>query len=121
MKKEFRIVALHALPNEGVLLTLIPVFSIRVDQPRTPDPLRIIVGPDLQSEDAKMMQEVMKGVLDELERRYGPMQQMNPQCLQPIALALTKEEYGSLGNPLVNQIVMLSVEKVDEPIPIGPT
>ena len=115
MKKEFRIVALHALPAEGILLTLIPVFSVRIDQPGDPRPERVIIGPSIQSEDAKAMQEVMKGVLDELERRYGPMQQMHPQCMQPmLTLALTKEDYDGLGKPLVNQTVTLSVEKAEE-------
>jgi len=113
MKKEFRIVALHALPNEGILVTLVPVFSVRVDQPqdRTPRLESVIVGPKLQSEEARMTQEMMKGVFDELERRGMPSQS---QSVPPLSLAVTKEEYEGLGKPLVNQLVTLSIEKADE-------
>ena len=114
MKKEFRIVALHALPDEGVMLTVVPVFSMRSDQVEShiPDPSRVIVGPGLQTDDAKVMQEMMKGVLDELDRRYG-----NALAQQhfSVNLALSKKEYEELGMPLVNQIVTINIEKGEEP------
>lgn len=113
MKKEFRIVALHALPLEGILLTLAPVFSERKrsDEPgeHIPNPERVIVGPGVQSEDEKMMQTMMKGVFDELDRRFGAARSESSF----LTLPLTKEEYDGLGKPLVNQVVTLSVEKAD--------
>lgn len=112
MKKEFRIVALQALPNEDLLVTLVPVSSVRVDQSeKAPDPARVIVGPGLQTEEAKVVQEMMKGVWEELDKRFGAMQL---QSVPPLTLTLTRQEYEDLGNPLVNQVVTLSVEKASE-------
>lgn len=112
MKKEFTIIALHALPYESILVTLVPVFKASgSSEDHTPNPARVIVGPSIQSEAEKMMQEMMKGVFDEIERRYGPPQSGTRPSLP---LALTKEEYADLGSPLVNSLISLSIEKIGE-------
>lgn len=117
MKKEFRIVALRAVPfDEGVLLTVIPVFSAQSES-RSLSPERVIVGPGVQSEDAKLMQEMMKGVLNELERRFGKdLSQVGN--LPNLTLALTKEEYEELGQPLVHQIVTITLEKGNDELEV---
>ena len=122
VKKEYRIVILQAGPDESVTLGLVPIFTLRSisdEADRTPNPGRVIVGPAIQSEDAKVAREMISAVMDEVSKKmqqYGPppSASFTPQGLIP--LNLTKEEYAQLGKPTAHEIITLTLEleKIDQ-------
>jgi hypothetical protein len=118
VKREFRIVALEAAPNESIILLVVPAFSIQQetkDAAHVPDPTKVIVGPAVQSEDARVLSEGVKAVFDEMRRQGlfpSPASAAPFQPSQPaLSFLLSKEEYEELGKPTPNEIVTLTVER----------
>jgi hypothetical protein len=112
VKKEYRIVVLQAYPNESVMLTLVPIYSITVEEsPPPPTAERVLVGPLHESDEAKVAKDMVKAIGDELRRQgMWPSSQTAPAAFTPmVAVLLTKEEYEELGRPTPYEIVSLSL------------
>jgi len=112
VKKEYRVMIVQAGPDESTILGLVPVDSLSSNEPHsTLNPTRVLAGPGIQSEEAKMVQEMLKGVFDEMDKR---MQRMGPppstQSPGVIPLSLSKREYVQLGKPTAHDIITLTLE-----------
>lgn len=120
VKKEYRIVILQAGPDESVILGLVPAFALRSEEAeRIPNPEKILVGPALQSEDAKMGTEMVRGMMNEVFAKFEqagvPIRSMaSPPVLFPIPLS--KQEYEQLGKPTPNEIITLTLTLERAPI-----
>lgn len=113
VKKEYRVVAVEAAPN-GVMLGIAPIFSCsKEESEHVPSPTRVLAGPAGQSEEAKMMQEMMRGVFDEIDRRFKEEAARRPpsevSSRELVVVALTVEEYMRLGKPTPNDVVVLAL------------
>ena len=115
VKKEYRVVILQAGPDESVILGLAPVVmlhSISDEEYRTPDPQKVLVGPALESEDAKVARQMVSAMMDEAAkkiREFGPPPSTSFAPLGFIPLNLTKEEYEEIGKPTPNEIITLTL------------
>jgi hypothetical protein len=113
VKKEYRVMIVQAGPDESTILGLVPVYSLSSEEPHsTLDPARVLAGPGIQSEDAKMVQDMMKAVFTELDKRMQHMAPPSTQCPGPgvIPLSLSKREYVQLGKPTAHDIITLTLE-----------
>jgi hypothetical protein len=119
IEKEFKVVALRS-SGEGVDLELYPLFKIeaepveaKIEEALPPPPERVIVGPARESEEAKIVRQMTKAVVEEYQRigllpPTSPTQTMPPLFVPIVHLHLTKNEYEEL-KPSIGQTITLTV------------
>lgn len=116
VKKDFRLMVLQAQPNEAVMLGLVPIYSASSEEfQRSPDPEKVLVGPAIQSEDAKVVSDGIRAVFGELRRQGALPPSPSSPAAPMLLLQLTKEEYEQLGKPTPNEIVRLTLSVDRDP------
>jgi NAD(P)-dependent dehydrogenase (short-subunit alcohol dehydrogenase family) len=123
VKREYRIMMLEVGPGETIILGLLLVYPEQTPQPseepKSPDPTRVIAGPQRQSEDARMGYEMMKGMMDGMMdslKGAGVPFGRGSNAAAPatfvsmgLTLLLSKEEYAELGKPTPNEIITITL------------
>lgn len=116
IEKEFKVVALRSSPDEGVDLELYPVFQIQAkpEEPLTPSPEQVIAGPAREPEEAKVVRQMTRAVVEEYAKAglipppASSNTKMPPLFIPIIQLHLTKTEYEEL-KPSIGQTITLTV------------
>lgn len=111
--------------NDGrILLGFKPVFSARVTSKREgePDedklkPDRILVGPSGESEDQRMVRQMVSAGMAAMQQNLDNLMKMAPGMLKPDGeLPLASEEYARLGSPGVGRVLVIEVNAAAEPV-----